>query len=348
MSIPLFLPHQFEKENTTVLAGDVGGTKTNLGVFAVENNKMKMLCEASYPSNAFNSTAEIIQHFLQETQQAMPPKICLGVAGPVINDEVEFTNIKWKINAKELQRQTNTQEVFLLNDLHANAYGLAGLDENDFVTISNGNKSLKGNMAIIAPGTGLGEAGLFWDGTRYHPFPTEGGHCDFAPKSETDIALYRFLRNKFEHVSWELVASGQAIHNLYLFLRDVTKMDEPLWLSEKLSVPDVDPLAVIGDSAMEETSNICIETMHLFARYVARASCNLALKMKSVGGLFISGGIPPKNLKYFQSALFYQTFIQCDRMQELVESIPVKIIMNSKTPLIGAAYYGAYGEAKNN
>lgn len=348
MSIPLFLAHQFDKEKITVLAGDVGGTKTNLGIFSFENKQMMLLANASYASDKFISTSDLIHHFLQESNQPMPQKICLGVAGPVINDEVVFTNIKWKINAGELQQQTKTEQVFLLNDLHANAYGLAGLTEKDFVTITEGKQKLSGNMAIIAPGTGLGEAGLFWDGTRYHPFPTEGGHCDFGVLNDDDILLYQFLRKKSDFISWELVASGQAIHNLFLFLRDVKNMNEPSWLAEKLSATAVDPLAIISEAAMEETSEICIATMKLFARYVARAACNLSLKMKAVGGLFISGGIPPKNLKYFQSKDFYNTFIQCDRMQDLVESIPVKIIMNDKTPLIGAAFYAAYGEAKNN
>ncbi len=348
MNIPLYLPRQFKDESNgiKVLAGDIGGTKINLGIFIAENNKMKLLKETSYPSGEFNTAASVIKKFLADNGEAMPGRICLGVAGPVLDEEVELTNINWHINAKDLKQELNVQEVSLLNDLHANAYGLAGLEENDFVTISAGNKSIAGNMAIIAPGTGLGEAGLFWDGKCYHPFPTEGGHCDFAPQSETDISVYRYLKAKYEHISWEMLASGMAIHPLYLFLRDIAKMEEPEWLAEKMMHEN--PASVISTSAMEENAAICMEAMNMFARYVARAACNLVLKMKAVGGLFISGGIPPKNLKYFQSDFFYRCLIKCDRMEELVKSVPVKIIMNEKTPLLGAAYYGAFGRSDNN
>jgi glucokinase len=348
MSIPLYMPRLNENGNNglTILAGDVGGTKTNLGIFVAENNKMRLLKEAAYSSANFNSATEIVKRFLYETSQPMPDRICLGAAGPVLNGEVEITALKWSINANELLRNTNTKEVALLNDVHANAYGLAGLTENDYVTISEGKKMEEGNMAIIAPGTGLGEACLFWDGDSYRPFSTEGGHCDFAQQSENDIKLYRMLRKKYEHVSWELVASGSAIHDLYIFLRDEMKMEEPAWLAEKLKTGNAS--SIISEAALQNGCEICDATMKLFVKNIARESCNLVLKMKAVRGLFLSGGIPPKILKYFTSGYFFECFRKCDRMGELVESVPVKIILNDKTPLLGAAYYGAFGPMSKN
>lgn len=345
MSIPLYLPNQFteERNNKTILAGDIGGTKSNLAIFKSENGKMNLLTQASYHSSEFSGVAAVIKKFVQSINLSVPDCISLGVAGPVLGDNVEITNLNWNLNAKDLAQETGAKKILLLNDLEANAYGLAGLNDDDFITLHKGTGTAKGNMAILAPGTGLGEAGLFWDGTSYHPFATEGGHCDFAPQSETDIALYRYLRKQFPHISWELVASGSAIHNLYLFLRDEIKMQEPEWLAAKLNADPQHASSIISAAAMDNSSGICVETMQLFVRFIARAACNLVLKMKSVGGLFLSGGIPPKNLHYFQSAFFYQSFIQCDRMGELVQSVPVKIIMNEKTPLLGAAYYGAFG-----
>ncbi len=344
MHIPLYLPGLYSTENdTTILAGDIGGTKTKLAVFKTSGTELVPVMETSYVSADFASPLALMDHFFKTTAQPAPDCIALGVAGPVINGAVEITNLSWNLEAAALQQQTKAKKVVLLNDLEANAYGLAALTDTDIITLHPGNNSLEGNIAILAPGTGLGEAGLFWDGNSYHPFATEGGHCDFAPQAETDIALYHYLRRKFDHISWELVASGSAIDDLYAFLRDEQHIEEPEWLAAKLQSDSRHASAIISEAAMEQTSPLCVSTIQLFVRFIARAACNLVLKMKAVGGLYLSGGIPPKILPFFQSPMFYQTYRECDRMHDLVESVPIKMIMNEKTPLLGAAYYGAFG-----
>jgi glucokinase len=344
--VALYLPRQNNKtcNNIKVLAGDIGGTKTNLGLFESADGKMKLLHENTYHSNKFPTFTAIIHQFLLESENEKPDRISIGVAGPVINKMVKTTNLPWEIDAAILQKETGAKEVALLNDLEANAYGLAGLENDDIITIYEAKNDAKGNIAIIAPGTGLGEAGLFWDGKNYHPFATEGGHCNFSQQSDLDIEIYNYLQKKYTIVSWEHLVSGPAIFTIYKFLRDVKKMEEPHWLEVRLNADD--PSVVISNTALEGLSDICNETMKLFARYLARESYNLVLKLKSTGGLFLGGGIPPKILKYIQSDVFYETFRQSDRMDELISTVSIKLINNSKTALIGAAYYGCFGERK--
>jgi glucokinase len=183
----------------------------------------------------------------------------------------------------------------------------------------------------------LGEAGLFWDGNYYHPFATEGGHCDFAPRNNFDFELYSFLQKKFGHVSWERLVCGPGIVNIYQFLRDEKKRNEPEWLKEKLNGED--EAAVI--SGHSKQSEICNETMQLFVRYLAYESANLVIKLKATGGLFIGGGIAPQLITLFQDNAFYSSFCQSGRLNYLLEKVPVKVILNPKTALLGAAYVGS-------
>ena len=324
-----------------VLAGDVGGTKTNLALFRASKNKMELVHEASYHSSTYASCLDILQIFFSEKPGLKAERICLGVAGPVLQDKVEITNLSWDLDSEDIRKMSGINDVFLINDLEATSYGLAALGPDDFIDIHPGISDQGGNIAIIAPGTGLGEAGLYWDGKYYHPFPTEGGHTDFAPRTEFDIELYTWLQKKYNIVSWEKVIAGPGIFDIYRFLCDVKKRPAEDWLEEAFSKED--PSAVISQSALEEKDPVCIETMELFVRYLARESCNLVLKMKATGGLFLGGGIPPKITSLLQQNVFYDNFLDCDRMQHLVKKVPIKIILNNKTALLGAAYYGAYG-----
>jgi glucokinase len=341
--VALYLPRQNNKacNKIKVLAGDIGGTKTNLGLFESVEGKMKLMHENTYHSNKFPAFTAIVHQFLLDTKNEKPDRISIGIAGPVINKTVQTTNLRWQINADDLQKEIGTKEVALLNDLEANAYGLAGLGSDDIVTIYDAKNTTKGNIAIIAPGTGLGEAGLFWDGKNYHPFATEGGHCSFSQQSDLDLEIYKYLQKKYNVVSWEHLVSGPAIFTIYKFLRDIKKREEPHWLEVRLNADD--PSAVISNTALEGLSEICDETMKLFARFLARESYNLVLKLKSTGGLYLGGGIPPKIIKYIQSDIFYETFKQSDRMDELISTISIKLITNPKTALMGAAYFGAFG-----
>lgn len=302
---------------------------------------MQVIKNKKYPSQQYASFNDIIQDFITDVP-VKPGKICIGVAGPVINGEVEFTNLSWKVSEKELAQQTGVSAAALINDLEATAYGLATLPDEDLVVLHPGDtNAAKGNIAIIAPGTGLGEAGLFFDGKKYHPFATEGGHTSFAPRTATDMALLQYLQQKNAVVSWEHVIAGPGIANIYHFLREVQQMEEPDWLSAALQEGDAS--ATITQTAMEKQVPICVKTMELYVRYFAYESANLVLKMKASGGLFISGGIPPKILPLLQQPAYYAAYRDCDRMQELVESAPIQLILNSQAPLYGAAYFGAHG-----
>ncbi|HEX4372474.1 MAG TPA: glucokinase [Puia sp.] len=346
--VNLFFPRKDELTDKaiTVLAGDVGGTKTNLAIFKATKNSVKVVLEKKYHSAKYKSCIDIIEQFIKEEKLSKPDRICLGVAGPVVQGKVEITNLNWDLDIKDLMQRLSVTEVSLINDLEATAYGLAALTTKDLITIHKGNEKNKGNIAIIAPGTGLGEAGLFWDGNAYHPFPTEGGHTDFCPRSETDFELHRFLQKKYGTVSWEKVIAGPGIHDIYLFLNSKTKIKQPAWITNAFKKDD--PSSVISHAALHNKDKVCEETMQFFVRFLARESSNLVLKMKATGGLFLGGGIPPKIAPLLKRKSFFENYLNCDRMQNLVKDVPIKIMANDKTALLGAAYYGAYGMNSTN
>jgi glucokinase len=222
--------------------------------------------------------------------------------------------------------------------MEANAYGLAALQDKDFETLMYGSK-IRGNAALISPGTGLGEAGMFWDGSHYHPFACEGGHCDFSPRNELDIKVLQYFRKKYEHVSWERLLSGPGILDLYLFLRQISGKKEPEWLRNEMSKGN--PSATITGTAMEGKDSVCVETLDTFIRFLAIEAAQLALKYKATGGIYIGGGILPKIITGINREIFYNNFVQSGRLNALLEMVPVKVILNEKTALLGAAYYGA-------
>ncbi|MGZ8557447.1 MAG: glucokinase [Chitinophagaceae bacterium] len=334
----MLLPLKMLKENSgssTVLAGDVGATKTNLLLITFDGGNSIIVKEEKYKSNDYQNIIELTDDFFNGI--ALPDSICFGVAGPVLNGHAKLSNINWEIDKDELSGHFGIKNVQLINDLEATAYGLAMLNNNDLTVIHRGDKNPVGNAAVIAPGTGLGEAGLYWDGNYYHPFATEGGHCDFAPRNEFDFELYTFLQKKFGHVSWERLVCGPGIVNIYQFLRDEKKREEPRWLKEKFK--NIDTAAVISQHVNQ--SEICKETMQLFIRYLAHESANLVIKLKAAGGLFIGGGIAPQIIPLLQNNSFYPSFCQSGRLNYLLEKVPVKIILNTKAALLGAAWYGA-------
>jgi glucokinase len=330
-------------EGIIVLAGDLGGTKTNLCFFRATDSALQPLESKRYASDDFPSCIDVLKQFLTDTKQSTVHRICLGVAGPVLNGKVELTNIGWSLDTEEMRKELNVSKVALINDLEATAYGLAGLGKEDFITIHPGKPEGNGNMAIIAPGTGLGEGGLYWSGKHHYPFPTEGGHTGFAPRTETDIRLLKALQKKYEVVSWEKVVAGPAIFDIYTFLREEKKYKEPEWLTKAISDAEEAP-AAISKAALEQKDDLCVETMQYFVRYLAYESADLVMKIKATGGLFLGGGVPPKIAPLLQQKSFYEHYMDCDRMQHLLETVPIRIVKNDKTGLIGAAWYGAYGD----
>jgi glucokinase len=340
--ISLYFPdkHLFSDKKSIVLGGDAGGTKVNLAFFEATAAGVKMLKSSSYPSGGFPSINKILQQFLSENPELKPAKICLGVAGPVFEGHVSVTNLPWKLDATEIAASTGVSQVILLNDLEATAYGVAGLEENDFSILHEGDPEEGGNMSILSPGTGLGEAGLFWDGQLHHPFATEGGHCDFACRNQADLQLHDYLRKKYDVVSWESVVAGPGIFSIFQFLCEAQNRRASVAIEEKIKSSD--PSAVISTAAIEETDQVCMESMQIYLRHLAHECCNLILKMKATGGLLLAGGIPPKIFSLLRSEWFYENLVDCDRMQELVKKVPVRVILNDKAPVIGAGWYGAY------
>jgi glucokinase len=317
----------------TILAGDIGATKTRLACFQWKNGNRNVLKEFRYQSAQFNSILEILELFLEE----MPTihSVCLAVAGPVVNNNAVLTNLHWEVNRKDISAYFHMENVFLINDLEANAYGLAVLDAADLSLIHETDQQYTGNAAIISPGTGLGEAGLYWDGKHFHPFASEGGHCDFSPRTPTDTELLFYLGEKFGHVSWERMVCGPGIVNIYQFLKEEKKMDEPGWLKEKISTGDMPSII----SAHIDKSALCDETMKLFFRYLAHESANIVLKLNATGGLFIGGGIAPKLISCFARYNFFSSYCNSGRLNSLLEKVSIKVITNDKAALLGSAFY---------
>lgn len=339
----MLVPIKFGNKNLnsltprTVLAADIGATKTNMALIQFLGLDYSVLKENKFHTRDFADAPQMITKFLGGSKA--PDRMSFGAAGPVQNDRVSITNLSWKIDSREISKQNDNTPVYLLNDLEATAYGLALLKKEDIHILYEPKKIIAGNMALIAPGTGLGEAGLYWDGSGYHPFANEGGHCDFAPRTELDIDLYAHLHKKLGHVSWERVVSGPAIPVIFDFLR-IKDREVPAWLAEKMLAHD--PATVISENA--EEAPICKETMDIFLRYLATEAANLALKFKATGGVFIGGGILPKIVRLVNPDSFMRSFHDFGRMKPLLQDIPVKIILNDKTALLGAAAYGAFKE----
>lgn len=345
MRFPLYLPGLTKKQNNnlSVLAADIGGTKTNLGRFVSKDGRMELQEEATYPSKDYATFEEIVRNFHKSHSLDIPDILSVGVAGPVVNGKCITTNLPWSLDVEVLKRELNVPRVEMINDLEATAYGLAEVNDDYLATIHEGIRSMTGNVAIIAPGTGLGEAGLFWDGESLRPFSSEGGHSEFAPRGDDELEFYKYLRDKYEIVSWERVLSGPGIFDIYKFLRDVKNYPEPGWLTQKFE-EEPDPTAVVSHSAMRELDPTCTLAMEMFVDFLAREANSLVLKLKATGGLLLGGGIPPKIYNFLNKDKFQKNFVVSDKVEHLLENIPIYLILNSKTALLGAAYYGAFGK----
>jgi glucokinase len=319
-----------------VLAGDIGGTKTRLAIFDVAGVKLHSVIERTYPSGDFATLDDIIEDFLS-TGDSLPEAACFGIAGPVRNNEVNVTNLPWRISAAEIGARFRFGRVALLNDLEANAWGLRALEEMDFRILSAGVDNPAGNAAIIAAGTGLGEAGLYRDGERWRPFATEGGHTDFSPGSELEIELLRFLMTRYGHVSWERLVSGPGLVNIHDFLVHTRKHTVAGWLREDMQAHD--PAAAISRAAQSGRDELCVEALELFVRLYGVEAGNLALKMMASGGMYLGGGIAPKILEQLESGAFMAAFRAKGRMQGLLDHMPVRVILNDRTALYGPAVY---------
>ncbi|MEA3522522.1 MAG: glucokinase [Campylobacterota bacterium] len=322
-----------------VLAGDIGGTKTSLAIFEVNGSKLEMIAQEKYPSSNYNSLDTIVEKFLA-TQENIPRWASFGIAGPVRDGIVKTTNLPWIIDAQKMADKIGFKKVWLLNDLEANAWGISALQERDFFVINKGKPNDKGNAAIISAGTGLGQAGLYCSGEELHPFASEGGHSDFSPHSELEIALLGFLKKRYakeSHVSWERLVSGMGIENIYDFFCEYHKVETPKWLAKEINSGD--KAAAISKAAANNSCLTCNETFKLFIHLFGAEAGNHALKIMATAGVYIGGGIAPKNLQQFKNSSFMDSFCNKGRMREILQDIPVKIILNQQTALYGPAIF---------
>ena len=322
-----------------ILAGDVGGTKVYLALYDFADGKLKHTREERYPAKNYTGLQEIVKEFLAADKVTAA---CFGVPGPVRDGRLRLTNLPWTLDSRELSANLGIQHVFLINDLEANGYGIAELASNQIYTLNEGDPGHIGNRALLAAGTGLGECFLAWNGRIHLPFPSEGGHADFAPRNEDEIDLLRFLKQKYNgRISFERVVSGMGLTNIYEFLREVRGLDEPNWLAERIAGED--PNAVITELALAAKSEICEKSLDMFVSAYGAEAGNLALKILSVGGLYVGGGIAPRIIERLKDGLFMKAFTDKGRLSQLLVNMPVRIILESRAALMGAA---AYAEAR--
>jgi glucokinase len=320
-----------------ILAGDIGGTRTRLAAFQTEGNRLDCVVQKTYASQERSGLREVLVEFIRS--EGIPVhSACFGVAGPVRGGQSKISNLPWTIDCGELARQLKLSSVGLLNDLEAFAYGIDALESKDFVTLHEGAEDAEGNRAVISAKTGLGVAGLYWDGFRHHPFACEGGHSDFAPKNDLQVELFNYIQKKYGHVSCERILSGPGIRNIYDFLRDNQKAEESASIRDQISTSH-DPSAQIAQLALQRKSAICEQTMALFVSVFGAEAGNCALRYMTTGGIYIGGIIAAKNLEKMKHPAFLQAFFDKGRMGALLKDMPVKVIVNDDCGLIGSARY---------
>jgi len=328
-----------------VLAGDIGGTNTRLAFFEGTPRHLNPVATEIFPSRDHAGLEEIVKVFIAKYKQT-PRAACFGIAGAIRDGVVEATNLPWVVRVKTLVADLAIAKISLINDLEANAHGIALLTEGDFVALHSGLAVHGGNRALISAGTGLGEAGLLAEADgSYRPFPSEGGHVDFAPTNDLEIELLRYLMGRFGHVSYERVLSGPGLHNIYQFLRDTGRAKEPPWLAE--AIAEGDPSAAVSKCGLEGTAEIGVQALDVFVSIYGGAAGNLALQVLATGGVFIGGGIAPKIISKLKGPAFLHAFQAKGRVGTLLKDIPVRVITNDKTALLGAGRVAALSlEAK--
>ena len=327
-----------------ILAGDVGGTKVHLALYNFANGRLQSVRDEKFPAHNFASLDAVVEKFLANCDEKKSDIVgaCFGCPGPVRDGCLKLTNLPWILDERNLERSLGIPNISLINDLEANGYGIPELAPEAIFTLHHGAPEATGHVGLIAAGTGLGEALLIWDGKKHRPIPSEGGHCDFAARTNREIALLEYLRSTLNgRVSWERVVSGLGIKNIYAFLRDVEKINEPGWLHDRMIAED--PNVVISQCAEDGSSSLCFETMKIFSGAYGAEAGNIALKVLATGGIYLGGGIAPKILPTLRNGTFMQAFLDKGRLSPLLQSIPVCVILDDTCALLGAA---AYAEAR--
>jgi len=319
-----------------ILAGDIGGTKTLLGIFTAEQGGTQPIRQRSFPSQQYTSLELIIEEFLADGPER-PTTGTFAVAGPVQRGAARITNLPWFVDAAAIRERFHFDLIHLLNDVQGTAAAVPYLGPEYLSTLRAGVADPNGAIAVIAPGTGLGEAFLTWNGQRYVAHPTEGGHASFAPGSQDEVQLLNYLYPRFGHISYERVCSGIGIPNLYDFQRSTNRFDEPEWLKTQLAAV-TDPTPIIVNTALNRQADICVATLDLFVRILASEVGNMAVKVLATGGIFLGGGIPPRILSRLQQSDFVEATTQKGRFKRLLETMPLHVILDPQVTLHGAAF----------
>jgi glucokinase len=326
-------------EAMRVLVGDIGGTKTILALADIRGEHIELHEPRSYASAQWPGLEDCARAYLDETGLACE-RAAFAVAGPVQDDRCATTNLAWVVDARTLERELDLQRAQLLNDLEALAWAIPALAPAQQEELQTGDGST-GNACVIAAGTGLGEAGLYWDGTRHHPFASEGGHADFAPVTDLELALLGFVRRTHARVSWERVVSGMGIANLYAFLLEHRRASTPAWLRDEIAAGDL--AAAVARAPARGADPICVETSQLLFTLYGREAGNLALKHMALGGVYLAGGVTLRNLELLRSSGFIDGFCDKGRMRELMRRMPVRVILDPHAALRGAARLAVAG-----
>ena len=321
-----------------IVAADIGGTNARLGLFEPSGTRVDAIATKTYPSRQHASLEEIVERFMAE-HPAAPKRACFAIAGPVSEGRAIATNLAWNVDVRRLGRVVGLKDVDLINDLEAVAHGLGELHDGDVALLHPGALGAEGNRAIIAAGTGLGEAGAYWDGRQHHPFAAEGGHTDFGARTPDEVELLTRLSAKFGRVSYERFLSGSGLHEIYEFLRDRGHDEEPPWLAREFA--EDSPPVVVTRNALNGRSELCLEAVDQFVSIYGAEAGNLALKVMARGGVWIAGGIAPRILSRMQTPAFLEAFFAKGRMRPLLEVMAVRVILNDKVGLMGAARYAS-------
>ena len=326
-----------------IVAGDIGGTNARLATFDVQAGRLLPVKELVYPSRSAPDLESIVRRFVDEARPAATA-VALGVAGPVKNGRIATPNLPWVVDARRLAEIFEVPEVTLLNDLKANAYGLRHLAPTDFAVLQAGAQDATGNQGILSAGTGLGCAGLYWDGQRHRPFATEGGHADFAARNHLESELMEQIAREKKRVSAERILSGSGLVRIYRFLRERSGVPEPPLLVEHFAKEDA--AAVVSRVALDQGDPVCVQALDVFVSAHGAEAGNVALRLLATGGVFLGGGIAPKNLAAFRrDGLFMTAFLDKGRMRPLLETVPVMVVLNDRAALWGAAHCAAYDES---
>ncbi len=342
---PLFLPGITNQKNDAVslIAADLQEEFTTLGHYITKDQKAILQTEKTYNTKEFSVFSEIVKTFRAEMSLDNISRLSVGFPGPIINNRGSSLRLPWVLETDIIKERTGISEVFLINDLEATAYGLGNLSEESLITIHDGDSSPTGNVAILSPGNGLGEAGLYYDGKDLRPFATEGGHTEFSPRTNVEVEFYQFLNKIYGIVSWENVLSKKGLFNIYRFLRDEKRHPQSEKFLERLR-GDEDFCDILYQAAIEDNEQICTIAINTYLEFLAREANNLVLKLKATGGLLIGGELPVMMKDYIDKQRFYEKFLISDKMGGLLKGIPIYMLVNKKMILNGAAIYGAFSQ----